>query len=180
MNLFYLHKEPEVSATLHCDIHVVKMIIEYAQMLSTAHRMVDGEQYYGLSKNGRRIARWRHPNSNLENVLYKASHINHPSAVWARESVENYQWLYRHLEALGSEYKQRYGRVHKTIQTHSQTLTEPPRGISRVGFTDPPQCMPDECKNSDTVVAYQTYYNHKADDWDKRGIPMKWYGQEAV
>ena len=60
MNIFYLHKEPEVSARLHCDKHVVKMIIEYAQMLSTAHRMIDGEQYYDLSKNGRRIARWRH------------------------------------------------------------------------------------------------------------------------
>ena len=59
MNIFYLHKEPEVSARLHCDKHVVKMIIEYAQMLSTAHRMIDGEQYYDLSKNGRRIARWR-------------------------------------------------------------------------------------------------------------------------
>ena len=59
MNLFYLHKEPEVSATLHCDKHVVKMIIEYAQMLSTAHRMLDGEAYYGLSKNGRKIQRWR-------------------------------------------------------------------------------------------------------------------------
>ena len=58
MNIFYLHKEPEVSARLHCDKHVVKMIIEYAQMLSTAHRMIDGEQYYDLSKNGRRIARW--------------------------------------------------------------------------------------------------------------------------
>ena len=157
MNIFYLHRDPREAARLQCDRHVVKMILETAQLLSTAHNEIDGEQ-----------------------VAYKSTHKNHPSAVWARESVENYQWLYRHLEALGSEYKQRYGRVHKTIQTHSQTLTEPPRGISRVGFTDPPQCMPDECKNSDTVVAYQTYYNHKADDWEKRGIPMKWYGQEGV
>ena len=43
-----------------------------------------------------------------------------------------------------------------------------------------PQCMPDECKSSDPVVGYMTYYNYKADDWDARGIPMKWYGQEAV
>ncbi len=157
MNIFYLDRDPREAARLQCDRHVVKMILETAQLLSTAHNELAGGQ-----------------------IAYKSTHKNHPSAVWARESVENYQWLYRHLEALGSEYKQRYGRVHKTIQTHSQTLTEPPRGISRVGFTDPPQCMPDECKNSDTVVAYQTYYNHKADDWDKRGIPMKWYGQEAV
>ena len=45
MNIFYLHKKPEISAQLHCDKHVVKMIIEYAQMLSTAHRMLDGRPY---------------------------------------------------------------------------------------------------------------------------------------
>ena len=157
MNIFYLDRDPTEAARLQCDRHVVKMILETAQLLSTAHVELDGEQ-----------------------VAYKSTHKNHPSAVWARESVENYQWLYRHLEALGSEYKQRYGRVHKTIQTHSQALSRAPRGISRVGFTDPPQCMPDECKNSDAVVAYQTYYNHKADDWGSRDMPMRWYGREAV
>ena len=45
MNLFYLHNDPVKSAEMHCDKHVVKMIIEYAQMLSTAHRMLDGKQY---------------------------------------------------------------------------------------------------------------------------------------
>jgi hypothetical protein len=40
--------------------------------------------------------------------------------------------------------------------------------------------MPDECKRLDAVQGYQIYYNYKADDWDARGIPMKWYGQEAV
>jgi len=68
MNLFYLHKDPEISATLHCDKHVVKMIIEYAQMLSTAHRMLDGKQYTDAS-SGRRIQRWRLDNSNMDGVL---------------------------------------------------------------------------------------------------------------
>ena len=107
MNIFYLHRNPEKSAKLHCDKHVVKMIIEYAQMLSTAHRMIDGEQYYDLSKNGRRIARWRHPNSNLENVLYKASHQNHPSAVWVRENAIQYQYMYDLFVALCDEYTYR-------------------------------------------------------------------------
>ena len=57
MNLFYLDEDPWISAELHCDKHVVKMIIEYAQMLSTAHRMLDGEQYTD-SSSGRRIQRW--------------------------------------------------------------------------------------------------------------------------
>ena len=55
------------------------MIIEYAQLMSTAHRFLDGEHYYGKTANGRKIARWLHPDPDMENVLYKASHIKHPS-----------------------------------------------------------------------------------------------------
>ena len=43
MNIFYLHENPEICAEYHCDKHVVKMILETAQMLSTAHRIIDGE-----------------------------------------------------------------------------------------------------------------------------------------
>ena len=113
MNLFYLHKEPEVSATLHCDKHVVKMIIEYAQMLSTAHRMLDGESYYGLSKNGRKIQRWR-LEEDREDILYKASHINHPSTRWVRENAIQYQYAYDMFTALCDEYTYRYERIHMT------------------------------------------------------------------
>ena len=98
MNIFYLHKDPEIiSAKMHCDKHVVKMIIEYAQLMSTAHRILDGDEYEGRTKIGRRIRRWKHLNKNVENTIYKASHINHPSAVWTRESVANYIWLYNYL-----------------------------------------------------------------------------------
>ena len=61
---------------MHCDKHVVKMIIEYAQLMSTAHRMIDGDEYTDLSINGRKIKRWRHPE--LDDVLMKASHAHHP------------------------------------------------------------------------------------------------------
>ena len=94
MNIFYLHKDPVESAKLHCDKHVCKMIIEYAQMLSTAHRILDGSEYISQTLGGRRIKRWKHPNSNMENVLYKASHINHPSTQWVRENAIQYQYAY--------------------------------------------------------------------------------------
>ena len=68
MNIFYLHKDPEISAKMHCDKHVVKMIIEYAQLMSTAHRILDGDEYEGKTKIGRRIRRWKHPNKNIENT----------------------------------------------------------------------------------------------------------------
>jgi hypothetical protein len=157
MNIFYLSRDPHEAAKLQCDRHVVKMILETAQLLSTAHVELDGEQ-----------------------VAYKATHKNHPSAVWARQNWQNYYWLQRHLGALGWEYFRRYGRVHKTIENHARALSRAPRAIPDGDFTDPPQCMPDECKRDDAVLGYQVYYNHKADDWDARGIPMRWYGREAV
>jgi len=175
MNIFYLHKEPEVSARLHCDKHVVKMIIEYAQMLSTAHRMVDGEQYYGLSKNGRRIARWRHPNSNLENVLYKASHINHPSAVWVRENAIQYQYMYDSFVALCDEYTYRYGKVHMTDSKLRDVLNNIPDNMPLGDWREPPQAMPDDVKSESSLDAYHKYYREYKKSfakWTNREVPQ--------
>ena len=158
VNIFYLSRDPVEAARAQCDRHVVKMILETAQMLSTAHLELDGIQ-----------------------VAYKATHKNHPSAVWVRSSLDHYEWTVYHLEALGREYERRYSKVHKTIREHFKALQRPPVALEGVrGYQDPPQCMPDECKRSDAVLGYQIYYNFKADDWDSRGIPMKWYGREAV
>ena len=158
MNIFYLSRDPTQAAQAQCDRHVVKMILETAQLLSTAHVELDGNQ-----------------------VAYKATHKNHPSAIWVRSSLDHYEWTLYHLEALGSEYERRYKKVHKTIREHFKALQRPPVALQGIrGFTDPPQCMPDECKRSDAVLGYQIYYNFKADDWDARGMPMKWYGREAV
>lgn len=42
MNIFVLDRDPYIAAQMHCDKHVIKMICEYAQLLSTAHRQLDG------------------------------------------------------------------------------------------------------------------------------------------
>ena len=175
MNIFYLHKDPVESAKLHCDKHVCKMIIEYAQMLSTAHRMVDGEQYYGLSKNGRRIARWRHPNSNLENVLYKASHINHPSAVWVRENAIQYQYMYDLFVALCDEYTYRYGKVHMTDSKLRDVLNNIPDNMPLGDWREPPQAMPDDVKSESSLDAYHKYYREYKKSfakWTNREVPQ--------
>ena len=91
MNIFYLDRNPEIAAQMMCDKHVVKMILESAQMLSTAHRVLDGDGY--ANKYG----------------LYKSTHKNHPSAIWARTNGENYVWLWNNFDALRSEYSYRYG-----------------------------------------------------------------------
>ena len=92
MNIFHLDEDYRVAARQHLDKHVVKMIIEYAQLLSTAHRMLDGTQWIDAS-SGRRIKRWRLDNYCMDGVLYKASHINHPSAIWVRQNNSQYQSL---------------------------------------------------------------------------------------
>jgi hypothetical protein len=85
MNIFYLNYNPVICAQEHCDKHVVKMIVEYAQLLSTAHRVLDGIGYVELSANNRKVKRFK-LDEPRESSLYKACHINHPSAVWTRSS----------------------------------------------------------------------------------------------
>jgi hypothetical protein len=156
MNLFYLDRDPVNAARLQCDRHVVKMILETAQMLSTAHLELDGKQ-----------------------VAYKATHKNHPSTVWVRSNAAAYLWAYRHMLALGREYTKRYGKEHKTITEHAHALRRLPDALTYCNrlIVDPPQCMYDECKRDDTVLAYLTYYNAKADEWAAKGRPMTWYGE---
>jgi hypothetical protein len=178
MNLFYLHKDPVQSAEMHCDKHVVKMIIEYAQMLSTAHRMLDGTQYTDAS-SGRRIQRWRLDNSNMDGVLYKASHINHPSTRWVRENAIQYQYAYDMFTALCDEYTYRYGKIHLTDTKLRDLLNEIPNNITLGSYSEPPQCMPEDVKvQNDSISAYHKYYQEYKKDfavWTARPTPEFMY-----
>ena len=175
MNLFYLHEEPQVSATLHCDKHVVKMIIEYAQMLSTAHRMLDGDPYVSQTLGGRRIQRWR-LDPDREDILYKASHINHPSTKWVRENRHQYMYAYHMFVSLCNEYTYRYGKTHLTDSKLREILYYPPDNITLGEWKEPPQCMPDDVKvENDSLSAYHKYYAvYKKDfaKWTKREVPQ--------
>ena len=142
-----------------CDKHVVKMVTEYGQLLSTAHRVLDGELYLDKTKNGRNIKRWRLKPTAQEELLYKASHVNHPSNIWVRESDKNYRWLYKHFKALCKEYTHRYGKIHMTEEKLSGLLWFAPRNIKQtVTTTKFAQAMPEYCKREDPVEAYRFYY----------------------
>ena len=104
MNIFYLDHDVKSCAEQHVDKHVVKMIVEYAQILSTAHRMLDGIEYIGKSKTGRNVRRYKMSNPNLDKTVYQAVHYHHPSVVWARETKKQYMWLYSLFVELGKEY----------------------------------------------------------------------------
>lgn len=176
MNIFYLHPDPKTCAEYHNDKHVVKMVIEYAQLLSTAHRILDGDEYIDLTANNRKIKRWRLPDDR-EHTLMKASHINHPSGVWTRTSDLNYIWLYKLWECLLDEYTYRYGKIHACARL-KQALLKLPNNIKIGFFTEPTPAMPDDVKIvNDSLASYRNYYTknktHLA-KWKKRPVP-EWY-----
>ena len=137
MNIFYLDKDPVKAAKLQYNKHVVKMILESAQMLCTAHHCIMGDD---------------------ADVPYKIAHKNHPSTIWVRESDEHYDWLYNHMLALGREYTKRYDKEHLSITKCTQPLFCSPQGIPYKKLVQPPQCMPDEYKDKCSVQAYWNYY----------------------
>jgi hypothetical protein len=175
MNIFYLDRDPQKCAEMHCDKHCVKMIIEYAQLMSTAHRVLDGQEYFGLTANGRKIKRWRHPQ--FDNELMKASHVNHPSNVWLRQSKENYIWLNQMWLYLLEEYTHRYGK-HHACEKYKEYLQSPPINIVDVPFTPPTPAMPDDCKIAgDSLSSYHKYYIERKVSfarWTKRETPT-WF-----
>ena len=176
MNIFYLDIDTKTCAEMHLDKHVVKMILEYAQLLSTAHRLLDGHEYEGKSISGRKAMRWKLDDEREDN-LYMASHMKHPSGLWCRQSQDNYWWLYNLWRDLMREYTHRYGKNHvteKLIPYLSFCPTNIPLTIA-----DPmPQCMPDQYKVvGDSIQAYHNYYIGDKQPfavWTNRPIPQ-WY-----
>lgn len=156
MNIFYLDLDTQACAEAHCDKHVVKMILEYAQLLCTAHRVIDGTPYMEKTKANRNITRYGLKDAR-EATLYKATHINHPSAVWVRQSKSNYDWLYRLFSKLLEEYTYRYGKTHKTSELLG-ILKHSPTNQPNIGVTPMLQAMPDEYKQPSAIAAYRDYY----------------------
>ena len=178
MNIFYLDDNPQIAAEMHCDKHVVKMLVEYAQLMSTAHRVTDCLPIVSKSKTGRKVTRYILREPELENILYKACHVNHPSAIWARESKQNYSWLLNLWLCLHNEYKSRYKKEHKSYTLLRYYLCEIPQGTASGEFSEPPQCMPDDVKTDDTIEAYRDYYRvHKSSFATWKNRRPEWYGK---
>ena len=184
MNIFYLSHDPAKCAEMHNDKHCVKMILEYAQLLSTAHRVLDGTLSVGLSETGRKQTRYV-LSDGRESKLYVATHINHPSAIWCRQSYANYVWLSKLLTELCREYTYRYGKVHKVEASGlEEELMYPPMNIPpvTVPFTEPTPAMPDEDKVSgDSIASYRNYYINKkthlakwSGKYNSRNVP-EWF-----
>lgn len=149
MNIFVLDTCPRQAARYLCDKHIVKMVLESAQMLCTVHNGI---------------------------APYKVAHKNHPCTIWTRTSMSNYNWLIEHGEEIGNEYTKRFGKHHKSSNVIEWCkVNRPP--ILDLGLTEFAQAMPDKYKNTDAVLAYRTYYvNDKKDIayWKRTETPS-WY-----
>lgn len=186
MNIFALDRDPFIAASYHCDKHVVKMIVEYAQLLSTAHRQLDGTPVTleWHNRNGSLLSdrkktllvlegetpyiEYEHTTvdgidvitgsaSLLHRLCYNSTHHNHPCAIWARQTDANYHWLAQLFEGVLREYTKRYQKIHATEKLREFFLT-PPKHIAHGQQTPFALAMPDEYKVDDEILSYQNYY----------------------
>ena len=158
MNIFFLDWDVKKCAKYHCDKHVVKMVLETAQLLCSAHHTTE------VGK--------------LE-IPYKLSHKNHPCSIWVRESISNYLYLCELGLELCKEYTFRYEKRHKSQDVIEWCLDNKIK-VTDKGFTQPPKAMPDEYKVTDVVESYRNYYKGAKSgfaSWKKREIP-DWYCME--
>ncbi len=153
MNIFYTNECPIQTALDHNKVHQVKQILEFAQMLSTAHFVLDGTV-----------------------TEYKPTHPQHPSSIWIRSSVEHYNWSVRCALHLCKLYTQSTGKIHATQRVLEQ-LSTPPRRIASAKFREPPVAAPDEFKAisifQSATVAYQKYLCSKYKEWQQRDKPIR-------
>lgn len=157
MNIFAVNSDPVLAAQSLCDKHVVKMVLESSQILSTAHHTND---------------------SKIQHLVYKPTHINHPCTKWARETIDNYIWLGFHALALAKEYTFRYAKQHKCEYLIRLCLSYLPE-ISGEGLTPFALAMPESCKIAeDPVTCYREYYRKEKVSiarWNKgRDAPDWW------
>jgi hypothetical protein len=151
MNIFVLDLDVKKCAKYHVNRHCTKMIVEYAQLLCGVHHVVE---------------------SGYE-IPYKLSHKNHPSAIWARECLENYIWLCDLGLELCKEYTYRYEKRHKSQDVIEWCLTHKPKLQYMDDLTPFALAMPDECKVGDAVDSYREYYRT-----EKRKL-AQWKGRES-
>lgn len=164
MNIFFLDKDPSVAVKALTNEHAVKMVLETAQLLCTAHRVLDGKHFITKNKIGHRKQEWAMHDKDLDNKLYKATHFNHPVAKWVRDSKANYLWAYSYFENIAREYELRFKKTHKSWKVLENALKVVPKNIPDKGLTSINPAVPDiylSEKNRNALEIYRDYYRNE-------------------
>lgn len=176
MNIFFLDRDPKKAARYHCDKHVVKMPLEHCQMLSDAHRILDGIPHKVMG-NKRQKTVYILQEEIKEQLIYKSFMPHHKCSKWVRKSRDHYNWTFECTKYLIEELEIRYGTVHKIKKSGLlEILSNPPQSLFWAGWEDPPHAMPTDCYMGCAVESYRNYYRmHKKDfaTW-KTGEPYWW------
>lgn len=154
MNIFATNICPIKSAQDLDDRRVNKMIVESAQMLSTAV--------------------WRKTGRHQEG-LYKPAYTGHPCTKWTARSYENFEWLSLHAISLCILYTKVYGRVHaseKVIGSCWRYNHHFPRTGELEEFANCTEYKGPYWGDMTVVERYQKYMNLKWNERDK--IPPTW------
>jgi len=152
MNIFVLDSTPSAAARYHCDSHVVKMILESAQLMSTAHFVTSSPGCSVTSLDGTRTA-----TLHGKRILFP-THANHPCSRWVREIDSNYDWLHSLAVHLCVQYTKRYGKEHALEATIRGPLAVIPSRLTSGPCTPFVQAMPEVYRQPDAVLAYRFYY----------------------
>lgn len=152
MNIFVTSPDPVACAKVLDDKRLVKMVLETAQLLCTCHNILG---------------------TALANQLYKTTHINHPCAVWVRQSKANYDWTVRHLESLCIEYSNRFYKQHACVSLLEKFKKVVPN-FELLGITPFANCTEYKDHPSGTFVAYQQQMKDKWVADNKTNRPAKW------
>jgi len=151
------------------------MVGEYCQILSTTHRIIDGQERVKTDNKGRETLIWELPDE-LDEILMQVSEPNQPINEWVRQSIGNYQWAFSLLNEICNEFEIRNGKTHILVREGLVgALANPPKNISMGDFSEPPQAISDKYKiEGDTITAYRNFYKSKGEKllkWRKTKAP---------
>lgn len=157
MNIFVLDYDPTRAAVSQCDKHVVKMVLETAQILCAIFE--PGE------------------------APYRRTHYNHPCTIWSRESIQNFNWTVDHGKALAAEYTYRYGKRHKSQDVIEWCdLYQYRLNLPKIGLTPFALAMPEKYRSSNPVQSYRDYYigeKMNIAQWNKSRTMPDWVRKEV-
>ena len=183
MNIFVLSLSPSEAAELHCDKHVIKMILETTQLLYMCWNYHGDDNWRETIESQLRtndtLLKMDANNQKVNFKTYKSGkgHMNHPCSKWLRESVENYKWLCELGIFLCSEKMHRWpkNKQHSCLG-HLEVLNKNvPVKLPNIQRTSFALAMPDIYKTVCPVASYKTYYNNdkqKMLKWTNRSVPL--------
>ena len=138
MLVYPLSTDPPEAAKMLCDQHLKWMPNHISFLLASA-----------LERRGAK------PLHYTEKLL-----PNHPWAVWASESLDNFWWLAEFGKMICIEYSIRWSKSYHRSESDMSHYYYQAQKLEdwEGGFTPFPQVMPEKYKSNNSIESYRLYY----------------------